>query len=147
MPLQMPPLSHNQRLELETLYRKAEDGRVRVRALCILLAADQRQSIPEIAQIVRYHEETVRRWLNRYLADGINGLYDAPKSGAPRKATTNYLEEFFAALSQSPNELGLPFSNWTGRRLADHLAERTGLRLSAASLYRLRRQKTSRGRD
>ncbi|MFK7602050.1 helix-turn-helix domain-containing protein [Deinococcus sp. SM5_A1] len=147
MPLQMPPLGHDQLLELEVLYRKARDGRVRVRALCVLLAADQRQSIPEISRIVRYHEETVRRWLNRYLTGGVNGLHDAPKSGAPPKATSRYLEELFDALNRNPTDLGLPFAKWTSRRLADHLAERTGLRLSAASLHRLRHQKTPREHD
>lgn len=140
MPLRMPPLSDDQLQELEMLYRNAEDGRVRVRALCVLLAADQQRSIPDIARIVRHHEETVRRWLNRYLAGGVHHLYNAPKSGAPRKVTSTYLKELFNALSQDPADLGLSFRKWTAHRLVEHLAERTGLRLSTASLYRLLRQ-------
>ncbi len=35
--------------------------------------------------------------------------------------------------------LGLPFSLWTGDGLSDYLAERTGVRMSRASVYRLLR--------
>jgi transposase len=38
-----------------------------------------------------------------------------------------------------PRALGLPFSLWTAARLADHLAEATGLRLSVPSVNRLLR--------
>jgi Winged helix-turn helix len=46
----------------------------------------------EIAQIVRASEETVRRWLKRYLAEGVEGLRDVPHPGAPRKVTEEYRE-------------------------------------------------------
>jgi hypothetical protein len=36
-----------------------------------------------------------------------------------------------------PRALGLPFSLWTGERLADYLAEQTGIRASTTSVYRL----------
>lgn len=49
----------------------------------ILLAAEQEMTAPEIARITRTGDETVRRWLKRYQAEGIHGLYDAPRTGAP----------------------------------------------------------------
>jgi len=39
-----------------------------------------------------------------------------------------------------PRALGLPFSLWTAARLADHLAEATGLRMSVARVCRLLRE-------
>jgi transposase len=53
----------------------------------VLLAAERRLSAAQIAQIVRTSEETVRRWLKRYLAQGVEGLRDEPHPGAPRKVT------------------------------------------------------------
>jgi DNA-directed RNA polymerase specialized sigma24 family protein len=44
----------------------------------VLLAAEQHLTAAELAEIVRASEETVRRWLKRYLAEGIEGLRDAP---------------------------------------------------------------------
>jgi len=139
-PIQMPPLRSEQLQELEVLYRSAEDGRLRIRALIVLLAADQGRSVPEIARMVRYHPETVRRWLLRYLRGGAAGLHDVPRSGAPLRATAEYREALFGLLRRTPGELGLPFSRWTARRAADHLEVQLGMTVSPASVYRLMRQ-------
>jgi hypothetical protein len=59
------------------------DPRVRIRALMILLSAEGHLIAAEIATIVRQHEETGRRWLVRYAAEGTAGLADAARSGTP----------------------------------------------------------------
>jgi transposase len=54
----------------------------------VLLAAERCLSAAEIAEIVRASEQTVRRWLKRYLlAEGVQGLRDEPQPGAPRRVT------------------------------------------------------------
>ncbi|MFC4453838.1 helix-turn-helix domain-containing protein [Deinococcus sonorensis] len=136
----MTSLQPDQLRELESLYRSAHEGRVRVRALAVLLAAEEHRNVAEIARIIRHHQETVRRWLHRYLQRGIEGLQDAPRPGAPTKATPQYRAELRRALEHHPHELGLPYDHWTARHLADHLEARTGLKLSEASIYRLLRQ-------
>ncbi len=95
----------------------------------VLLAAERRLTAPEIAKIVRASEETVRRWLKRYLAEGVEGLSDAPQPGAPRKVTAQYREGLIHAVRRRPRSLGLPFSLWTLRRLADYMVQRTGIRV------------------
>jgi transposase len=92
-----------------------------------------------IAAVVRMHEHTVRRWLVRYQAEGLNGLADAPRPGAAQRATAAYREQLLALVRRRPRALGLPFSLWTGDRLSNYLAERTGVRMSRASVYRLLR--------
>lgn len=135
----MPPLSPEQLQELEHLYRTGE-GHLRIRALIVLLSAEQQRKVAEVAVLVRYDEETVRRWLHRYSAEGIQGLADAPRSGAPPKVTAEYREKLLSVARQRPRALDRPFSLWTGGRLADYLAEQTGIRLSAVSVYRLLHQ-------
>jgi transposase len=44
----------------------------------VLLAAERRMTAAAIVGIVRSGEGTVRRWLSRYLAEGVEGLRDAP---------------------------------------------------------------------
>jgi transposase len=44
----------------------------------VLLSAEKGLKAEEIAQIVRESHITVLRWLKRYLAEGIEGLKDAP---------------------------------------------------------------------
>jgi transposase len=98
----------------------------------VLLAAEQRLSAAAMAAIVRASEETVRRWLKRYQADGSAGLSDRYPGivvGAPRKVTSAYREQLLVAVRHRPRSLGLPFSLWTCQRLADHLAEQTGIRV------------------
>ena len=129
-PIRIDQLSAAQHAELDHANRTAKDGRLRIRALIVLLAA-------EIAAVVRMHEETVRRWLVRYQAEGLDGLEDAPRSGAPARITQGYRERLLAVVRRRPRALGLPFSLWTGERLADYLAEQTGIRASTTSVYRL----------
>jgi transposase len=127
-PIRVPILSPERLAALEELYRTPK-ARLRTRAQMVLLAAERGLTASEIAQIVRQSEETVRRWLKRYLAEGVEGLRDAPHPGAPRKVTEEYRERLVAAVRRRPRSLGLPFSLWTLPRLADYMAEQTGIRV------------------
>jgi transposase len=123
-PIRIPPLDSDQLKALERLYRTTREARLRTRAQMVLLAAEQRLTATEIAEIVRVSEETVRRWLKRYLAEGVEGLRDEPHLGAPRKVTEGYKERLLYAVRRRPHSLGLPFSVWTlRRRLAGYMAE------------------------
>lgn len=128
-PIRIPTLSPEQRDSLEKLYRTTREARLRTRAQMVLLAAEQRMTAAQIAEIVRASEETVRRWLKRYLAEEVEGLRDVPHPGAPGKVTAEYREKLVQAVRRRPRSLGLPFSVWTLRRLADHMAEQTGIRV------------------
>ena len=88
--LQMPELTKEQQAELADVYRTTKDVRIRTRTQMVLLACEQHLCAHSIATIVRADEETVRRWLKRYLAEGIGGLVDRPKAGAPSKTTKAY---------------------------------------------------------
>lgn len=118
-PVRIADLIPTQIAELDTLYRTSRDVRLRTRAQMVLLAAAQQCTAPIIADIVRTSEDTVRRWLKRYRSEGIEGVRDAPHPGAPRKVTAAYVEQLLAAVRRRPRSLGLPFSLWTLRRLAD----------------------------
>ena len=135
-PIQVPPLTSVQRDELDALYRKTKDPRLRTRAQMVLLSAEQHLKVPEIGRIVRESEATVLRWLKRYLAEGPEGLKDAPRPGRPADLTDAYRVELLAAVRRRPRSLDLPFSLWTLQRLVDYLAEKTGLRVSDETVRR-----------
>lgn len=116
--------------ELEELYRSTKLVRLRTRAQMLLLSAEQGLKVAQIAQLVRESERTVQRWLRRYQAQGIQGLHDAPKSGSPGKVTLAYQEQLVASVRRRPRALGLDFSIWTLQRLADYMAQQTGIRIS-----------------
>ena len=135
-PIRITPLRDEQLHALDQLYRTTHDVRVRTRAQMVLLAAERGLIAADIAVIVRVDEETVRRWLVRYEAEGPAGLSDAPRPGGPSKLTVAYRQQLVEAVRRRPRSLGLPYSLWTLQRLADHLAEQTGLRLSDETVRR-----------
>ncbi len=73
---QMPELTEDQLAELSNTHRNTKDVRIRTRTQMILLAVEHHLTAPRIAIIVREDAETVRRWLKRYTAQGIEGLRD-----------------------------------------------------------------------
>jgi transposase len=127
-------LNETQRAELDALYRTTKKPRLRTRAQMVLLSAEQGLKATEIGVIVRESDDTVIRWLKRYLAEGANGLHDAPQPGRPTKTTDAYRTELLAAVRRRPRSLGLPFSLWTLQRLVDHLAEKTGVRIGIETM-------------
>jgi transposase len=112
-PIQLFPLDAESVAELDHLYRTAPNMKVRTRAQMVLLSGEQGMIAHEIAAIVRKGEQTVRRWLKRYMAEGINGLEDAPRCGAPGKVTPAYQKRLVTTVRQRPRTLGQPYSLWT----------------------------------
>lgn len=128
-PLEIPVPTAEELDALENLYRTTKEVRLRTRAQMILLAGEQRMTVPAIAKVVRETDQTVRNWLKRYLAEGIEGLKDRPGGGAPAKVTKAYEEQLLAAVRLRPRSLGQPYSMWTLQRLAEYMAEQTGIRV------------------
>lgn len=129
-PLEIPALTAAEVEALDTLYRTTRDVRLRTRAQIVLLAGEQRLTAPAIARIVREDDQTVRTWLKRWLAEGVEGLKHRPVPGGPTEITEEYRGRLLAAVRRRPRSLGQPYSLWTLQRLADFLAERTGIRVS-----------------
>lgn len=129
-------LSERELGELDELYRSTKDPRLRTRAQMVLLSVEKRLKAPQIAEIVRETDRTVIRWLKRYSVEGVAGLSDAPRPGVPPKVTTDFRERLLEAVRRRPRALEQPYSLWTLQRLADYLAEQTGLRVSGETIRR-----------
>jgi len=106
----------------------------------VLLSAEQDLTVTEIAAIVRESDDTVARWLRRYLAEGLEGLKDAPRAGRPSAITAVYRSKLLAAVRRRPRSLDMPYSLWTLQRLIDYLAEETGQRVSIETMRQLLRR-------
>ena len=126
-------LTDAQRAELENVSRQGV-GRVALRAQMILLSA-RGHSVPEIAAIHGCGHDVVRTWLHRYMAAGVAGLDDLPRSGRPpRERLARQIVD--AQASQSPRCAGLVQACWTVALLAAFLAAHFGLALSATTVRR-----------
>ena len=133
-------MTPTQREQLDQLYRTTKVPRLRTRAQMILLAAEHGFKVPQIAALVRESEATVLRWLKRYLAEGLEGLHDAPRPGRPSALTEADRAAWLAAVRRRPRRWGLPFSLWPRQRLVASLAERTSMRGSDATVRRALKQ-------
>ena len=91
----------------------------------IVWLARQGWRVPAIARAARRSEQTVRRWIERFNALGLDGLADAARTGRPPTYTPEQVGEVVAASLTAPQALGLPFASRTlGRLEADLGAER-----------------------
>lgn len=134
--IRIPALTEEQRAALEEMYRKTKLPRVRTRAQMILLSAEQGLKAEEIAAIVRESAVTVLTWLKRYLAEGIQGLQDAPRAGRNATVTEEFRKQLLESVRRRPRSMGLAYSMWTLQRLADYLVEKTGIRVSDETIRR-----------
>lgn len=133
---QLERLEAAAKTELESLYRQTRDAKLRTRAQMVLLSAEQRLKVQQVAEIVRESPSTVLRCLKRYTAEGIAGLYEQPRPGRPRKASAAYLDRLLEVVRIRPRSLGLAFSSWTLDTLVEYLETQTGERVSRYTVWR-----------
>jgi transposase len=68
--------------------------------LVIVLLSLQGCSASEIGELVGYDPRTVRRWIERYNQEGIAGLKDRPRVGAPRLGGARLQERIVRLLAE-----------------------------------------------
>lgn len=89
----------------------------------IILAAARESGMMAVCRAIGKDKHTVRTWVDRYLARGIDGLHDLPRCGHPCVYTPEQRAEVVRLSLTHPNELGLPLAHWTFTRLADYMHE------------------------
>jgi len=130
-------VNDTQYAELRQVARQAV-GRVSERAHFVLFSS-QGYSPPEIGKAMGYDEATVRRWLKSYGDHGIAGLYDAPRSGRPRRCK-HLTAVVQAQAGQPPRNYGYLQACWTVALLVCHLRDRFHIAVSRATLRQALRQ-------
>lgn len=123
-------LTDAQRDELRARTREAGIApRTRDRLEMVRLA-DAGWAIPRIADHLGSHEQTVRKYVKAFLADGFAGLPDRPRPGRPPRVTEEHLQALEALLDAGGR-------TWTTRQLVDWLAREHGVRVHPDHLSRL----------
>lgn len=103
----------------------------------IIWLAHQGWRVLAIAAELRLNDDTVRLWLKRFNAAGLDGLRDRPRPGRPATYTAEQVGEVIATSLTDPRSLGLPFAAWTLDRLRAYLHEVNGLPISRARIGKL----------
>jgi transposase len=127
MALRIRDLTADEQASIRRLaHSRTEPARLVERARIIWLGC-QGQRVSAIATALRLSEATVRQWLKRFNAQGVDGLRDQPRAGRPPTYTAEEVGEVIALSLTNPRSLGLPFASWTLDRLAAYLQEEKGI--------------------
>lgn len=99
-------LSDQEIRALERLQRDTDDADVRSRCDMILWS-NEGLSPPQIPKRVRFSRYAVVRYIRRYEAEGLAGLFTKPRPGRPRRVTAEYEANLLEAIQQEPRSLGI----------------------------------------
>ena len=92
--------------------------------------SDLGQTIPQIAQTLGVHEQTVRKYLKAFLSKGFEALPDRPISGRPPTVMRADLD----ALGHLLDVAAARGETWTTPRLRHWLATERGIQISTGRL-------------
>lgn len=123
-------LTDEERAALEAYARRSTVSySVGVRARIVLMAAE---GLPAriICERVDCTRSVVNKWRGRFMRDRLNGLYDAPRSGAPRTVSDEKIEQVIKlTLETKPDGA----THWSTRSMA----QRSGLgRQTVSEIWR-----------
>jgi transposase len=107
-------IPREQRQDLERAARCGQPAYVRSKALVLLNLADGR-AVREVARIFRVSRPSVYAWRERFLREGLGGLWVRSGRGRKPRADAEEIEEH---LRQSPRHFGLDRTRWTLEGLA-----------------------------
>ena len=111
-------LTQAEREALERFVRRRKTAQqVALRARIVLRCAEGLAN-REVAKQLRIHEATVCKWRGRFVAKRLDGLFDDPRSGTPRKVSDETIERLVAmTLESTPSDA----THWSTRDLAKRI--------------------------
>src|SRR3954451_3911589 len=123
MTLRVRVVSDEEREELGRMARSRTVGAGLVRRAQIVLHALEGQKAPEISARMDLGGVTVRHWLKRFNACGLQGLEEDVRTGRPPTYPAEQRSAVINTALTPPAQLGLPFASWTLDRLVTYLSE------------------------
>jgi transposase len=124
MALRVRAVSEEEREKLERTARSRTAGAGLVRRAQIVGHALEGLKAPEISARMGLCGATVRHWLKRFNARGLQGLEEDVRSGRPPTYSAEQRSAVINTALTRPTDLGLPFASWTLDRLVAYLSER-----------------------
>jgi transposase len=125
--------------EIEELYRRGPNHRVRKRAQAIRLSA-MGYTVTQIVQILGCNRQSIHNWFDMFEQNGPQGLCDKPRSGRPAIATIDYRTKLVEAIKTNPRKIGYPFTVWTLTRIRAHMAREMRILLSESRVRQIMKE-------
>jgi transposase len=137
-PVRVRRLSEQEGQRLLKITRRGTGSAIRLRRVMVVLASAGGNSVPVIARLVQADEDSVRQVIHRFNEMGLACLDPQWAGGRPRRISPDDETFIVATANTRPEALGLPFTRWSVRKLADHLAHNHGARRVPIGRERLR---------
>ena len=119
-------ITEEQRQQLENWTRRRTTAQALARRASLILLSLQGVNDVQIARRLHTTRETVGRWRRRFLRQGVDGLLDEPRPGAPRTIGDKEVERVVTlTLESKPTDA----THWSTRAMA----KRCGLSQSMVS--------------
>lgn len=132
------PLAAGEQEELKRLWRSRSGDAGLARRAAIVLRSAQKERVPAIARGVGVSEVTVRKWIRRFTAEGLESLQERPRSGRPPQYSEVERGQVIQTALTPPKQLGKPFCHWTLDLLTEHLRQE-GVRMDRSHVHRVLR--------
>jgi transposase len=119
-------IGEQDRIQMEAWARRPKTAQALALRARIVLRAAQGGDSTQIARELGVHPDTTRKWRQRFVAHGLEGLLDQPRPGQPRKLSDAQVEEVIRrTLENKPAGA----THWSTRTMA----QATGLNQTAIS--------------
>jgi transposase len=83
------------------------------------------------------HVKNVRKWIYRFNKHGIEGILEKKKTGRKPRINEKIVKEIINIAKTPPHKLGLPFSNWSLRKLENYLISKKKIKISYGRIRQL----------
>jgi transposase len=135
--LQVRALTAEEERVIEKLARSQSASVRLVQRATIIHLSHQGENVPQIAKRLRLDQDVIRKWIKRFGEQGLTGLEDAPRSGAPSRYTPENTARVLQTARTRPSDLGLPFGSWTFDRLAAYVHEHLGIQMKRTRIIEI----------
>ena len=118
---------------LDTFVKQTKAARVFRRAQAVRNVV-KGQRLQTVSDALSFTYSALRKWVNRFASQGVQGLVDRPRSGRPPKITCALEQHLNRLVDQDPLQHGSLYSQWSCRELATVLARETVVQLGRESI-------------
>jgi transposase len=108
-------ITDEDRDKLTTMARRPKSAQAMAMRARIVLSCGEGMSNSEIARKLHITGATVGKWRERFRKDGMDGLLDEPRVGAPRKITDRQIEE---VVTKTLESMPTNSTHWSTRLMA-----------------------------
>ena len=118
---------------LDTFIKQTKEARVFRRAQAVRHVV-KGQRLQTVSDTLSFTYSALRKWVQRFASQGVQGLVDRPRSGRPPKMTCELEQHLNRLVDEDPLQHGSIHSQWSCRELAGVLRQHSGVSIGRESV-------------